>query len=112
MWISLCCDSAFAHKKKNLFVNSLRVFGDLLCRDLTFLLTLAQSKLPKNPLPTSFGLCYHDHLQSSVKDSHCSSDPTTSKTPSVTTKLETSLKTILFNEHVSNAAHVDRGLSL
>jgi hypothetical protein len=31
---------------------------------------LTWSKLPKNPLQTSFGLYYNDHLQSSAKDSH------------------------------------------
>ena len=37
---------------------------------LTLLALLTQSKLLKNPLPTSFGLCYDDHLRSSAKDSH------------------------------------------
>ncbi len=44
---------------------------------LTSLALLTQSKLPKNQLPTSFGLRYDDHLQSSVIDSLNLSDPTT-----------------------------------
>ena len=32
MWISLCCDSAFAHKKEFIFLNIRKVFGDLFRR--------------------------------------------------------------------------------
>ncbi len=59
-------------------------FPTLAATDLTFLASftlLAQSKLSKNPLPTSFSLCYDDHLRSSTKDSHSLSDPTTLNTP-------------------------------
>ena len=76
-----------------IFLISWKVFGDLLCRDLTllnfnlihflcFIRLLTQSNLPKNPLPTSFGLRYNDHLQNSAINSHSLSDPTTLKTPS------------------------------
>ncbi len=49
------------------------MFDDLLCRDLTFLASftlLVDLSFFKNPLPTSFGLCYDDHLRSSAKESH------------------------------------------
>jgi hypothetical protein len=45
-------------------------------------------------------------------DSRSLSYPTTLKTPSGDYKTQNFLETILFNEHVSNAAHVDLGLSL
>jgi hypothetical protein len=42
---------------------------------------------------------------------HSLSDPTTLRHHLVTTKHETSFKKILFNEHASNAAHIDCSLS-
>ncbi len=70
----LCCDSAFAHKKEFPIFEFPERFLEISCAEISLLLftslaLLTQSKLPKNQLPTSFDLCYADHLQSSIINS-------------------------------------------
>ena len=63
-------------RRNFLFLNSPRGFRSSLGQRahficfLGFIHFISQSKLSKYPLPTSFGLCYDDHLRSSAKDSH------------------------------------------
>ncbi len=74
-------------RRNVLFLNSLKGFRRslgqrshfywLLFTFFALLAVLTQSKLPKNQLPTSFGLRYDDHLWSSVIDLLNLSDPTT-----------------------------------
>ncbi len=80
----LCCDSAFAHKKEFYIFKFPERFLEISWTEISLLSLLltsldlsTQSKFPKNQLPTSFGLCYDDHLQSSVINSFNLSDPTT-----------------------------------
>ncbi len=73
LWLSICSQEGTLKG----FLRSLVQRSHFYRLLFSFLALLSQSKLSKNQLPTSFGLCYDDHLWSSVIGSLNVSNPTT-----------------------------------